>query len=151
MRLNDQDPLEILANTPANLERILKTLGVAGAELSYAPGKWVAREIVCHLADMEIVFGFRLRQAFDTEHVLQPVNEESWAKSYLRLPIQSALIAFLSARTWNLALIETFEKSDFDRTMRHPKHGVQNVMKMLKIFAGHDLNHLEQLEKITKS
>jgi DinB superfamily len=97
---------------------------------------------------MEIVLGFRLRQALDCELELQAVNEEAWAKSYSRLALAPALNAFRGARAWNLALIETFDESDFRRTMKHPKHGVQNVGNMLKIFAGHDLNHIEQLENI---
>jgi hypothetical protein len=97
---------------------------------------------------MEIVFGFRLRQGLDSELELQPVNEEAWAKSYSRLPLEPALNAFMSVRAWNLALIKTFDETDFDRTMKHSKRGVQDISKMLKIFAGHDLNQLHQLEKI---
>lgn len=61
-QLGALDPLEVIASTPANLRALMDAIGGARAEQPRAPGKWSAREIVCHLADCEAVFAFRLRQ-----------------------------------------------------------------------------------------
>src|SRR5215831_14825251 len=59
--LGDRDPLEVIEQTPGTLAGLAVQLVPASMEWRPAPGKWNAREILCHLADSEIVFGFRFR------------------------------------------------------------------------------------------
>ena len=59
----DGRPLEtILAATSAAISSQLQIIGAEKSTISPAPGKWSAAEIICHLADCELVFAFRLRQ-----------------------------------------------------------------------------------------
>src|ERR1022692_4169183 len=53
-QLGDLDPLEVIAATPAKLRALMDAIGGERAEQPRAPGKWSAREIVCHLADCEV-------------------------------------------------------------------------------------------------
>src|SRR5438874_11761248 len=72
-----RDPHEVIASTPQELRRLADRIGAARVTTPRAPGKWSARDILCHLADSEIVFGFRLRQALaEDHHVIQPRSEE---------------------------------------------------------------------------
>ena len=66
--LGDQKPLPVIAETPERLRTVLEALGDEGLERALAPGKWSARQILCHLADCEIAFAFRLRQALAEDH-----------------------------------------------------------------------------------
>src|SRR4051812_38043955 len=78
--LGVQNPVQVLSRTPAALDGLASRLGPDGLERSLAPGKWVAREIVAHLADCEIAFGFRLRQALAEPHpTVQPFDQDAWA------------------------------------------------------------------------
>jgi hypothetical protein len=146
-QLGDQDPLAVMAKTPERVAALISRLGLDGQEKTYAPGKWSAREIVCHLADCELAFGFRLRQTLaQPNHVIQPFDQELWAKHYATLDGAAALSALLALRAWNLALLDTLSPSDFDIPANHPERGDLTFRTIVETIAGHDLNHLNQLE-----
>jgi hypothetical protein len=84
--LGDRDARQVIAATGQRLQALLATLGPERAGWSPAPGKWSAREILCHLADCEIVFAFRLRQTLaQANHVIQPFDQDDWARSYKKV------------------------------------------------------------------
>ena len=86
-----------------------------------APGKWTARQILAHMADAEIAFGFRLRQSLaEADHVIQPFDQDLWAARYPSLDGQTAARAFCALRAWNLALVRTLNRPDLDRPVMHP-------------------------------
>jgi hypothetical protein len=124
-------------------------LGPEGLKRSTAPGKWSAGAILCHLADCETVFAFRLRQALaEPHHVIQPFDQDAWAKSYENLDPAAALDLFTATRRWNLALLDTLEPQDLAKKLTHPERGEMTFQTVIETMAGHDLNHLEQLERI---
>jgi hypothetical protein len=92
----DGRPLEaILSTTPTAIEALLKTIGPQKSTTPPAPGKWSAAEIVCHLADCELTFGFRLRQTLaEDNHTIQPFDQEKWAVTYPGITAAQALAAF---------------------------------------------------------
>src|SRR5262249_42236165 len=97
------DPLDVLPTTAGRLRGYLDRLGSARVEQKPAPGKWSVREVFCHLADTEIVFAFRLRQALaEPHHVIQPFEQDDWAKTYSAFGATSALAVFETVRQWNL-------------------------------------------------
>ena len=150
--IGNRDPREAIADTPRRLRALLVTLGAEGAQRSPAPGKWCAREIVCHLADCEIVFSFRLRQALaEDHHVIQPFDQERWAAVYGAYDAESALALFTAARGWNLALIRSLPAEAFSRMLNHPERGDMTFQVVVETMAGHDLNHLGQIERIASS
>src|ERR1039458_5448175 len=107
-QLGDLDPLEVIAATPAKLNALMDAIGSERAEQPRAPGKWSAREIVCHLADCEVAFALRLRQTLaEARHVMQPFDQEAWAKRYASYSMEAALATFSALRQWNLALVQS--------------------------------------------
>src|SRR5438270_3808003 len=116
--LGDQDPLEVIGKTPERLNQLFNKLGANGQEKTYAPGKWSAREILCHLADCEIVFAFRLRQALaEPHHMIQPFDQDEWAKMYSGAGAHEALDVFVSVRQWNLRLLASAPPDAFTRVL----------------------------------
>jgi hypothetical protein len=147
--LGDHKPIEVIAQTPASIEMLLNNLGPARAAEAPAPGKWSAREIVCHLADCELVFAFRLRQTLAEDHpVIQPFDQDRWASRYAAYDSAAALAAFAAMRQWNLALIRSLEPEAFGRPVTHPERGAMTFGVIVETMAGHDLNHLKQVEAI---
>jgi len=147
--LGDGDPLEVLPETAARLGTYLKELGPDGIETSLAPGKWNAREIITHLADCEIAFAFRLRQALaEDHHVIQPFDQEKWAAPYAAFDANAAFAVFSSVRRWNLALIKSLQPEQKEKPVTHPERGTMTVWTIVETMAGHDRNHLGQLERI---
>jgi hypothetical protein len=144
-----RDPLEVTRATPVRLENLLQTLGPEKLNLAPAPGKWSVRDILCHLADCEIVFAFRLRQALaEDRHVIQPFDQDKWAVTYASYDARMALAAFSAVRQWNLALIAGLKAADFDKALNHPERGDMTLRVVVETMAGHDVNHLRQVEAL---
>ncbi len=139
----------ILASTPSALAQALAAIGEDNLSTPPAPGKWCAAEILCHLADCELAFGFRLRQtlAEDTP-TLQPFDQNKWAAVYHGIEAGHALEVFAALRGWNLRLLENTLPAAASRPAAHPERGAMTFMTILETMAGHDLNHLAQLNRL---
>jgi hypothetical protein len=149
-QLGDRDPMQVIAATPDVLATRLAALGTR-ADQPIAPGKWSPRQIACHLADCEIAFGFRFRQALAEErHVIQPFDQDLWAKPYAAsagLTAAAALAAFKGLRAWNIALLRGVSPETMQKTVVHPERGDMPYRVLVETMAGHDLNHLGQLPR----
>ncbi len=149
--LGDREPLTVLERTPRRIEELYEAFGEDDLERSYAPDKWNAKEIIAHLADVELGLGFRFRQAVAEENYTpQSFDQDKWATRYGKLEPSLAVETFRALRAWNLALFTTFELIDWNKQVNYPFAGVDTVDAMVHLLAGHDLNHLEQLETITR-
>lgn len=147
--LTGRPVVEILGATPAQIGLLLEAMGPRGAKTPAAPGKWSATEIVCHLADCELVFGYRLRQVLAQDaHVIQPFDQEKWASSYAGLEAAQALEVFTALRGWNLPLVRRVLPALAERQVTHPERGELTLGVLVETQAGHDLNHLAQLHRI---
>ena len=132
-----------------SLRRLADRIGAARVTTPRAPGKWSARDILCHLADSEIVFGFRLRQALaEDHHVIQPFDQERWAPPYASLEAAAAIATFAAMRSWNIALLKTVTPQQGAKRLTHPERGEMPFSVIVETMAGHDLNHVKQLEAI---
>ncbi len=147
--LGPRDPREVIASTAGRLRELLDSLGESRADQSPAPGKWSVREILCHLADCEIVFAFRYRQTLaEPHHVIQPFDQDLWARNYAAYDAQSALAVFTAVRDFNLKLIESLPPEAFSKPVSHPERGTMTFQSIIETMGGHDLNHLGQIERI---
>ena len=146
----DGRPLEeILHDTMSRIAFLLAKIGVERSQQSPAPGKWSAAEIIAHLADCEIVFAFRLRQTLAEDGpTIQPFDQEKWASAYQGIEAGQALGVFSSVRRWNLHLIQNALPAAANRTVTHPERGTMTFQTIVETMAGHDLNHIGQLQRI---
>ena len=151
--LGDAEAIDVLQQTAQELEQCYLTLVEIedGFERSYGKGKWTAKQIFAHLADTDLLMGYRIRQAISVEnYVIDIVDQDGWAKPYHRLDASLALQSFRGLRAWNLALISTFGLKDWVAETMHPERPgkFDTVDTLVRFLAGHDLNHLAQLERI---
>ena len=148
----DGRPLdEILRTTPAAVAGLLESMGPQKAAEPPAPGKWSAAEIVCHLADCELVFAFRLRQTVaEPGYVMQPFDQDKWAPPYKGVAAAEALQAFAAMRAWNLRFLGTVLPAAAPLKVSHPERGTMTFQTVVETIAGHDLNHLGQLKHIAR-
>jgi uncharacterized damage-inducible protein DinB len=147
--LASRDPREVIALTPGRLRELMDSLGREAADKSPAPGKWSVREILCHLADCEIVFAFRYRQTLaEPHHVIQPFDQDLWARNYAAYDAESALAVFTAVRNYNLKLIASLSPEAFSKPATHPERGTMTFETIVETMGGHDLNHIGQIEKI---
>jgi hypothetical protein len=147
--LGDRDPLMVLAETQQRIPAIAHTLGTDGLKRTYAPGKWTAAQVLTHLADCEIAFGFRVRQIVAEPALeIQPFDENRWARHYNQVDGLTAAETFQMLRAWNLSLFRRLSADELASTAPHPERGPESALTVIRIMAGHTLNHLAQLEKI---
>jgi len=147
--LAGQEPIPVLTSTAARLYEL--TASLSGAQIDRAPAadKWSIREIAAHLADCEIVFSFRLRQTLSQKHALIcPFDQEAWATRYAAYDLDSALSLFKAARNWNLRLLTSVTEEDRHRPTTHPERGTMTFWTIVETMAGHDINHLQQIERL---
>jgi hypothetical protein len=139
----------ILSATPDVLTSALAAMSPDQHSAPIAPGKWSPAQIVSHLADCDLAFGWRLRQILaENLPTLQPFDQDKWAASYGGITAASALDAFTGVRAWNLQLIRKALPDAADRAGMHPERGRITFQTIIETMAGHDLNHLVQLTKI---
>ena len=147
--LDGQDPIPVITSTADRLRALTEPLSPAQADAAPAPGKWSVREIIAHLADCELVFSFRLRQTLSEEHpIIQPFDQEIWSTRYAAYDLASALALFTATRNWNLKFLTTVDETDRHRPTTHPERGTMTLWTIVETMAGHDINHLQQLERI---
>jgi uncharacterized damage-inducible protein DinB len=144
-----RDPLAVIRETPGAVRKLLGRMPAEQVAMC-APGKkWNAREIVCHLADCEIAFCFRMKQTLAIDSpVLQPFDQEAWALRYGNCDLESAVRMFEAARGWNVLLIESTTEEERRRPATHPERGTMTFWTIVETMAGHDTNHLGQLERL---
>jgi len=116
-----------------------------------APDKWSVAEILAHLADAELAISWRLRQVLTNNAIpIQAYDQDLWAKTfnYARRDPRQSLANFRSLREANLALLKSVPRKLWENYGVHAERGNESVNHIVKMVAGHDLNHLQQIQKI---
>ncbi len=149
-----RSPLAVQRATPARLARLLRGLSRAQLRRRPAPGKWSINEIVAHLADTELVGAYRLRMILSKNGTpIQAFDQDVWARTgnYNRVDPRLVLGMFRALRAANLRLIRSLPPRRLRHYGIHAERGKESVMRIIQLYAGHDLNHLRQIEAIRGS
>lgn len=131
----------------------MATTGAAGPELDFvpAPGKWTIRQIVCHLADSELVGADRLRRVIaENNPTLVSFDQDAWASNldYGKRKLSQAVETFRRIRTENFELIKDLPAAAWERAGTHSERGRITLLDLLRIYAEHAENHVVQLRQI---
>jgi uncharacterized damage-inducible protein DinB len=148
-----KDPLRVQRETPKKLQSLIKPLSKKQLTQRPEPGKWSVAEILAHLADAELVGGWRMRLVLGNNGVsLQPFDQDVWAETfaYARRDPAASLETFRVLRESNLAMLKALPKNLWENYGMHQERGKETITHIVRMFAGHDLNHLGQIEKIKK-
>jgi uncharacterized damage-inducible protein DinB len=149
IHLEGGDPFAVIAETPQRLAQLVNTLDAKALDKPPAPGKWSIRQILSHLADCELVFGFRFRQTVaEPHHTVQPFDQDHWAAQYDAYDALTALETLTALRRWNLLFLSALPQETFAKTMTHPERGTMTLQVVVETMAGHDRNHIKQIEQI---
>jgi hypothetical protein len=152
--LEGKEPMEILAATPRQIARLVK--GVPRKKLSQRPAadKWSVGEILAHLADSELVYGYRIRIILEAGGPpIQATNQDAWAKfsEYAKQDPALSLEAFRTARERLVRLLKSLPRESWDFYGMHSERGRESVTRVAEMLAGHDVNHVKQIrERLSK-
>jgi hypothetical protein len=145
--LNGMDPINVLELSSARLETLVNKLHPA----QNSPGTWSAAEILAHLAESEIVYGYRIRKALNANgSTIEATDQEVWVKNalYLQRNPQLALMLFHTLRKANIAFLKSLSAQQMENFGIHSERGKESIAQMVRMIAGHDINHLQQMEKL---
>jgi hypothetical protein len=146
-----QDALKVQRTTPAKLKRLIQGLSPKQLKWKSEPSKWSIAEILAHLSDTEIVGSWRMRSALGANGTtIQPFDQDVWASlfQYGKRDPHRALEVFRVLRENNLALLKALPRESWENYGMHLERGKETITHIARMFAGHDLNHLGQVERI---
>lgn len=147
------DFLALQAAAPDRLASLVEGLSAAELARRPAPEKWSIQEIVAHLADDELVGGYRLRMILSSPGTaIQAFDQDIWARTgrYDSTDVCSSLEIFRVLRRANLALLRSLRTDEWELSGVHAERGVESIRDIAMYFAGHDINHFKQIEAIRR-
>ena len=146
-----REPISVLRETPAAAARAIEGLLPAQLKKPEAPGKWSIAQVLQHLADSDLVWGWRMRLILAQDRpVLTGYDQDLWADRlhYAEADPAQALETLRVLRRGNLALIDRATPDDLKRVGVHSERGEESAGYLIGLYAGHDLLHLRQLDRI---
>jgi len=145
--LGDREPLEVMRQTPTTVRAMCRQLTDAQWRTPMADGEWNALQIVGHLLDVDVVYGFRWRLVLTEDRPSYPgYDEKRW--SLLPRPAPTQVLAALEGlRAVNLAVLDQVDGDGRRRLGVHGEQGEEHFDLTVRKVAGHDLAHLNQLAR----
>lgn len=149
--IEGRDPLDVLRATPSLFNAALDQLGSADVRRPEAPGKWSVNEVLQHMADSELVFGWRIRLLLAHDRpAITGYDQDRWAERlrYAEGDPRDAMERFTVQRRANLRLLERASPDDLKRVGVHAERGEETLAHIIRLYAGHDLLHVRQIDRI---
>ena len=149
--MEGKKPLAVQGGTVKKLERLIEGVSTAKLRKRPAPDKWSVGEILAHLAETEIVGGFRMRLILGAPGTAVPAfDQDAWVISghYAKRDPRKSLEQFRAMRETNLALLKSLTPEQWKHHGIHAERGVETIEHIARLYAGHDINHMKQIEGI---
>ena len=148
-----QDPIKVQSTTNKKLARLIKGVPTAKLRKRPAPDQWSVVEILAHFADVEIVLGWRMRSILGAPGTpIQAFDQDAWVVSghYDKRDPRESIELHRVLREANLALLESLSPEQWKHYGQHAERGQESIEHIVRLMAGHDVNHLQQIERILK-
>ena len=147
--LGDRDPLEVLAELDAWLDRRFSGVPAETLKRPEKPGKWSAADVVQHLADSELVLGFRMRMILTEDRpAIQGYDQDEWARTYPEVPLAEARAQLRALRAANLRVLRRLGPAEMERVGMHSERGPESLRHLIKLMGAHDLVHRRQIDRV---
>jgi hypothetical protein len=149
-----QDPMAVLASTADRLRHVASTMDARAIRIPEAPGKWSVAHVLAHLADSEVVWAWRLRLILGQDRPpLTGYDQDAWAKNldYANADVSECLDRFTILRNSHLRLLAGLTPAQQTRVGVHSERGEESVEHLVRLYAGHDVLHLNQIDRIRKA
>lgn len=148
--LGSREPLAVLATTADEISRLIAPHSADKLRRRPFGGKWTPTEIIGHLCDAEWTYGYRARLILSEETpTILSMNQDLWVvgQRYNEADAAVLLADFRALRMVNLRLWRSIRPEQMSRFGRHVERGDESLAAMLKMLAGHDLSHIDQISR----
>lgn len=152
--LGERDPLEVQSELVPALQRLLAGLDGETLRKPEELGRWSCLQVVEHLADSEMVTGYRVRSILtESNPPLAGYDQDAWAArlGYRDARLQDVLPELAAMRARNLRLYRSLDEAQLDRAGVHAERGRESVRHVIRLIAAHDLVHRNQIERIKRA
>jgi hypothetical protein len=147
------DAIKVQRATAGKLKKLIQGLTASQLKWRPEPAKWSIAEVIAHLADTEIVGSWRMRSVIGENGItIQPFDQDAWASAfeYRERDPRHSLETFRILRENNLAMLKEISPETWQNYGMHLERGKETIAHLVRMFAGHDTNHLLQVERIVK-
>ena len=151
--LGNRNPIQVFSETLLLLREVTGGLTRAQLRQPERPGKWSVLDVVCHLADVEVVLGYRYRVVLAQPGAPLPaIDQDAWVRRFeSNQPLPEALEDFKAFRSANVRLLRRVPPERMQQFGQHEQRGRETLDRMIHLYAAHDLYHLGQIERIKAS
>jgi uncharacterized damage-inducible protein DinB len=127
------------------------TKGMSRAQLLArpVPGKWSTLEVICHLADFEIVYADRLKRVIaESEPKLFGGDPDVFASrlAYHDRDLEEELQLIAACRGHVVRILRTLKAEDFQRIGQHNEAGPLTLLQLLQRVTNHAVHHGKFIE-----
>ena len=147
------DFLALQTAAPEKLAALTGDLSAEELARRPAPDKWSIQEIAAHLADDELVGGYRMRMILSSPGTaIQAFDQDVWARTgrYASTDTKASVEMFRILRQANLTLLRSLTPAEWNLYGIHAERGAESIRDIAMYYAGHDLNHFRQIENIIR-
>lgn len=149
-----RDPVKLMKVAPGKFARAVAGLSPGQMRRRPARGKWSIIEILGHLSDTEVVYGYRYRLCLGQPgSPLLGYDQALWVKELRHQSRGNArrlLERIRVAREGTLEMLAQVPRKNWKRYGLHSERGRESVRRTMELIAGHDLNHLSQIQAIRR-
>ena len=149
--IGSRDPLGVMAELIPWLTSKIDGVPETRLRKPEKPGKWSALQVIQHLADSDLVMGYRIRMILTQDHPPLPgYDQDQWAREfhYDQVPLTLALDQLRGLRAANLQLWTGLTPAQLHRVGLHAERGPESVEHLLRLLGAHDLVHRRQIDRI---
>jgi hypothetical protein len=149
--IGDDDPWSILESTPGRLRALVAAASPSALTAVPADGRWSVAQILAHMADAEVVGAWRFRTILAVDDVpIQAYDQDEWATcfAYEKVDPAESVRLFEANRRATLALLRRVDPGRLTHAGLHAERGRESIERLMQMYAGHDRNHVRQIERI---
>ncbi len=145
--------LQQIQRSPRRIAALLRGKRPPHLSRRPTPGQWSVAEILAHLTEAEIAFGYRIRLIAGAPGTpIQAFNQDKWQANarYLQRNSKQTAAFFENLRLLNVLFIKSLPPDSLDRFGIHEERGQESIRRLTELMAGHDENHIRQLAAILR-
>jgi hypothetical protein len=149
--IGDRKSAAVIAQTTVTIEHLVEAASDSALQASPGPGEWSAADVIGHLFDVDIVYGFRWRLVLTEDGPTYPGYDEKKWTPLPRLPFWPQFRAWQGLRAANIQLLRMTPMAAWNREGFHGEQGGETFDEMVRKLAAHDLAHINQIERALES
>jgi len=144
--VGDSNPVDLLNQTLEEYRDAAALLSDASWNQPWTKGKWTLREIMIHVAQWEMIFGYRLSAGVSAPpFTIQPADQDLLMKHISGIDGPAAFAGFEGARRMNLGFVRALSPLERSTPVHHPEFGAITADDLIVQMTGHAIHHLKQI------